>query len=539
MFKQNISAAVGAAANRLTGAGHERVAPDDDKDESNTSVEDARPEAPAKGGGSGSQSESRLPGSVGSPDTNKQKEGWATRLSDMAPSAASGAAVAAMQVAGKAGGIAAPVAVEAAAMTAAGVIVAGATAVHGVSAAAGLAKDSAEAAREWAEEKLKDFRKMMEIWVKQKIHYVASRAIDKVPPAVKAALEDDEMPRCVARCQDRMIDATWPHVREEVMWELAVYLDGASDEAEVEHPEGKVNCCTAFFRYHLYPFDRGFWRQLRDPIWWLFALVAMVPVHGISPAVFVIRFFIIDRSDEFQLIQYILEFKGMQFITQGVIRSIAGYFAFVACVTVPAQEANHRCDKSGPGVYGPASVLGVIGYIVTHIVVWISFCLLRCSVERGRSTLKGNLNVDPESSRVIRSKRGGFLKYFVFWDVAVFIIFVGVCIYVATTRPALEVGDWALDQTIYAGQIAHGLLSAPFFFFTLPGLSRVLTHSLPTGYDKNGRCRPLRTPPAVAQERKDKADQPQQIVVSESEAADLWSRLRLKAGMPKIPGFAD
>lgn len=526
MFRQ-----IGAAANRLTGAGNRRVAPEDD------SAEDAKPEAPGKPGNHAPQSDQCLPGSVDHTETKKQKDGWASKLTSMAPTA-SGAAAAAKHAAGHAGDLAAPVAVEAAAMTAAGVIVAGATAVHGASAAAGMAMNSAESARQWAEEKLKEFRKMIEIWVKQKIHEVAERAINKVPPAVKTALEDDEMPRCIARCQDRMIDATWPHVREEVMWELAVYLDGKSDEAEAADPEGGANCCLAFFRYHLYPFDRGFWRLLRDPIWWLFSLIAMVPVHGVSPAVFVLRFFIIDRSDEFQLVQYILSFKGMQFLTQGIIRSTVGYFGFVACVTVPAQEANHHCDKNGPGVYGPASVLGVIGYVVTHIFVWLAFCLLCCSVEHGRSALKGKLEVQNESRRVIRSK-GGFLKYFVFWDVLVFMMCVGVCIYVATTRPALEVGDWALDQTIYAAQIVHGLLSAPFFFFTLPGLARVLTHSLPTAYDRQGRCRPPVAPPAVVQDRKDRGDQPQQPVVSESEAADLWSRLRSKAGMPKLPGFVD
>merc|ERR1719486_858488 len=38
-------------------------------------------------------------------------------------------------------------------------------------------------------------------------------------------------------------------------------------------------------------------------------------------------------------------------------------------------------------------------------------------------------------------------------------------------------------------QVLYGLLSAPFFLFTLPGLQRVLTHAMPTGYDRRGRCR--------------------------------------------------
>lgn len=379
---------------------------------------------------------------------------------------------------------------------------------------------------------------MMETWVKQKIYLVASRAIEKVPPVIKSSLEDEDMPRCVSRGKDRLVDATWPNVREEVLWELAVYLDGEPPSQEEGEAAG-VDCFRAFFRYHLFPFDKSLWGSFRDPVWIIFTLVSLVPVHGISPLSFLFIFFIIDKSDTFQLVQFILSFKGMQFITQGVIRSITGYFSFVACVTAPGNASGHKCASSGPGVYGKLGIAGIIGYFFTCFLVWLAFALLRCSTEKGRSTLKGALAEKAEHQQHTIRQKGGLILYFLWWDILLLLIVVGVCAWVISTRPHFALDDWAFSQAIFAAQIVHGLLSAPFFFFMLPGLARVLTHALPTFYDRSGRCVPPKPTAASEQYRKEAIAEPRQPLVSEDEAAELCARLRAKAGLPRVPGLSD
>lgn len=482
--------------------------------------------------------------------------GWASRITGVATHAAGAAASAARGAAD----LAAPAAADAASTVAAAAMKAGELAVPVASGAASLAVAGASAgasatgqaavmaaeagkaaainAKQWAQEKLQEFKEMMEMWVKRKIHSVASRAVDKVPPAIKNALEDEEMPRCVSRGKDQMVDSVWPHVREEVLWELAVYLDGEPANQKEDEEDRGVDCCRAFFRYHLYPFDKTIWRILRDPVWWVFTLISLVPVHGISPVIFLFRFLIIDKSDEFQLIQFILSFKGMQFITQGIIRSITGYVAFVGCVTAPAAEDQHECEGSGPGVYGKAGIAGLAGYLLTCILVWISFALLRCATGKGRAKLHGVLAESALNERVTGQK-GGLLVYFLWWDIFVLLVCVGVCAWVMTTRPEFSLDDWAFSHVAFAAQIVHGLMSAPFFFFTLPGLARVLTHSQPTAYDRHGRCVPPKKTAAADHARKEAAAQPRPEVVSEEEAAELWSRLRSKAGLPRVPGFSD
>merc|ERR1719265_2198388 len=48
---------------------------------------------------------------------------------------------------------------------------------------------------------------------------------------------------------------------------------------------------------------------------------------------------------------------------------------------------------------------------------------------------------------------------------------------------------WPVAHTLFAVQVIYGYLAAPFFIFTLPVIKTVLTHTVPTAYDREGRCR--------------------------------------------------
>merc|ERR1719473_1148820 len=88
-------------------------------------------------------------------------------------------------------------------------------------------------------------------------------------------------------------------------------------------------------------------------------------------------------------------------------------------------------------------------------------------------------------------KPGGYIRYFLFWDTFFFAVCLTIPMYTLSTRGGGDVkhDDWVLAQAVFASQVLYGLLSVPFFLFTLPGLQRVLTHAMPTAYDEKGRCR--------------------------------------------------
>jgi len=187
-------------------------------------------------------------------------------------------------------------------------------------------------------------------------------------------------------------------------------------------------------------------------------------------------------------LSFILQFKGTQFISHGVIRTLTGFFMYVSCVTAVAQS-NHQCEEQGPGLAGSFEAI-IGGWIVQIILVWWAFCLLPCSEDKGRSQLSGKLEFE-QSSRTKRA--GGWIMYLLIWDMLAFLICTAGLIYILIRREqALDQGyaktydDWAVKHAFYACQVVYGYLSMPFFFFTLPVLRNVLTHSVPTAYNRKG-----------------------------------------------------
>lgn len=327
----------------------------------------------------------------------------------------------------------------------------------------------------------------VECWAKQKVHKQIQRFIDKLPGFVKHLLEDPDMPRWISRGKDRMVDGVWPDIREELLWEIAVKLDGdTSAEPECTGPDP----VRAFLRYHIYPYDKTFWGKMRDPVHVLFMLATFIPVSGVSPIMYLFIFLFIDKSDEFQLLMFILRFKGTQFISHGILRTFIGFFMFIGCVSAHGDTSRHTCDEVGPGVAGDF-VLTLSGFVLQIVLVWTAFCRVPWSKEKGRASLKGSIHHETTVNSKA-SVQGGYVRNLMFYDLACFIVCMVALIGVWTTMPTYDA--WPMRHALFAGQIIYGYLSMPFFFFTIPVLRNVLTHAMPTAYDQQGRCRRLVKP---------------------------------------------
>jgi len=346
-----------------------------------------------------------------------------------------------------------------------------------------------------------DMREFLEAWLKQKLQKQIEKVVNKVPGVVKDLVEDPQMPRAVSRGKDRIIDAAWPDVKEEIMWEVAVLLDADAEAPPAEGPG--PDCFRAFFRYHIYPADKTIWGKLRDPIWVVFILMSLVPWAGMTPIIFLFIFLIIDKTDEYQLCIFILQFKGTQFISHGILRTLTGFFLYLNCVTVPAKKDGHACDESGPGIAGPINVI-MGGWLLQVVLIWVAFLLLPCSQEKGRTTLRGKIAFEHQSS--ISTKKGGYIQRLMIYDIICFLFCIAVLGYVISTRPGQAHDEWVAKHAFYAVQVIYGLTSLPFFFLTLPGLQAVLLHAVPTAYDSLGRCIQIIGPPRPEKPRSDYTD---------------------------------
>ncbi|CAK0909359.1 unnamed protein product, partial [Prorocentrum cordatum] len=304
----------------------------------------------------------------------------------------------------------------------------------------------------------------------------------------------------------------------EIMWEVAVHLD-AKKVPEEDLGPGPWYVPRGFLRYHIYPYDKAMWGKLRDPIWVMFTLGSLIPVSGFYALVYAVIFLVIDKRDEFQLLQFILQFKGTQFLSHGVIRTIMGFFMFVNCVSSQAQEEQHSCENHGPGTaefYRGMYEFSIFGWVLQVMLMWAAYFCLRCSIEKGRKELKGRVGShadpaahhdeapmtvglqQPSNKRISREFRhtgatgpGGYIRYFLLYDAVCFTVVLCGLFIVIALRPE-GIGQayyhWSIRHAFFSAQVVYGYLSMPFFLFMIPVLQRFLTHSIDTAYDTKGRC---------------------------------------------------
>jgi hypothetical protein len=387
-------------------------------------------------------------------------------------------------------------------------------ATAGVTAASTAVESVKSAAQDKAADLGARAKEIIEKWVKQQIQALAARLIEKVPGALKDALDDEEMPSAVSKGKDRLVDSLWPDVRDEILWELSVKLDGKAEDAAEQEPG--VDCFRAFFRYHMFPYDKSIWRKLRDPFWILFQLIPLVPVAAVNPLWFLFTFLVMDKGEEFQLVSFILRFKGYQFITLGLIRATLGFILFINCVTAPADDDDHQCEHNGPGAQDNVW-LSTGGFVLQVILAWLAFLMLPCSKQKGRSELRGTIEVDTSKTE---GSHGAHLRYLLLCDLAAFALCAALVAYAIAMAPGGDAMHWTIEHCVFGAQVLYGFLSFPFFFFTLPLLTRALTHALPTGYDGKGRTRRL----AVVK-RKRKPEK-QEDAVSQSKVDELISEIK-------------
>lgn len=102
-----------------------------------------------------------------------------------------------------------------------------------------------------------------------------------------------------------------------------------------------------------------------------------------QPIFNLIIFIMIDKRDDYQLVQFIISFKGLQFFTMGCIGGIYAYSAYFFCISFGGKndlgtEVN-KCavvDDISKYFY----YLEVGGFVLQVVLVWTAFLLVPFSV---------------------------------------------------------------------------------------------------------------------------------------------------------------
>lgn len=275
------------------------------------------------------------------------------------------------------------------------------------------------------------------------------------------------------------------------------------------------------------PHNKSIFGKLGDPMYVVMVISTMLPIFGIRVfffSVILLMLLLPGPPDEFQLINYILIFKGTQFFTTGVGLGFFGAMQYYFCYLFGGEDLRSCNDLLGPGTadYLPAAL---VDYFGTIILVWVAFLALPKSKRQEHPQLHGfrpraGGNDDHKDSSPHDQKtgaeqaqtenggnttqqdevycfclrgnvqRGGRLRKLLLYDACCFAFssVVFLLIYCVATKVSHLDAYTHAKQTIFWCRIFYSLLSLPFIVFIIPGVLRMLTHSVFTGYDANGMC---------------------------------------------------
>lgn len=234
----------------------------------------------------------------------------------------------------------------------------------------------------------------------------------------------------------RLIDLFWDDLTlyiESVVFDAKEQLlNRAADHKVLAEMGSEPMCCTpvwlrAKLLYTYLPFDISVFGQIKGPLFLFLTLLSITPMFGIRVAFFTVILLCIVSGrppDEYQLVTFILTFKGAQFLSSGVFMACVAAVKYYLCVK---PGGHHTCDTEGPGV-SQDLVTSSVDFFGSYVLVWIAFLLLPCSGSFGGSR---ELAEDPESSSSSRGvgccedydqTRGGRLAGLLGYDLCCFLL---------------------------------------------------------------------------------------------------------------------
>jgi len=244
-----------------------------------------------------------------------------------------------------------------------------------------------------------------------------------------------------------------------------------------------IHKTRAWVLYTTSPYDRSFWRSIRNPYYIILQVVGLIPGIGMLWWLFV--FLLHDKRDEFQLSQFIVGFQTAKFFSQGCFNLLRGAFYYYLCATKDIPN----CEVKGPMVRG---YLDAVFFFVQITLVWLTFFILPYSepcraVNDPKDAYMLDLSRGDKNQAALRAKvrlgRGGRLMHLFWWDtVSVFAaILLGVFAYAV-----LGQRGWQFRSTCYWLSTLYGLTALPFVPFKLPVMGNLLTPTKATGYTRDG-----------------------------------------------------
>jgi len=286
------------------------------------------------------------------------------------------------------------------------------------------------------------------------------------------------------------------------------WLHQPTGEDEASHKEPPcilrpLYSFRAFVLYHYLPHDKMLFGRLKDPVYLMMYLLTILPIHGVRIIFFsmVLLMLCLPRPpDEYQLINFVLLCKGMQFLSSGLIQLAKGALIYFYCYSVHRDELHPErlmtcIDNYGPGAHDGYGL--AMDYLGSIMLVWVAFGLMARSHQHAKRRSFESSDEATEKNE----KAGGRFRALLHYDrkcfaasVFVLLLLVGpkivacFCTHGLDAIHHLHSGDPQINASIFWCCVLYSLLSLPFFPFMIAGLQEVMTHCDATGFNPKGHC---------------------------------------------------
>jgi hypothetical protein len=199
----------------------------------------------------------------------------------------------------------------------------------------------------------------------------------------------------------------------------------------------------------------------------------------------VVIFLLLDKTDDYQLCAFVIDFKASLFVAGGLYSAFVSTSLYIACIELD------DCHAGGaPGSRPAGFEFGLVGALLQAVVCWIAMGMLPWARPKG-----GRLYELPPARerhgaayRTVVVAKGGRLWPLMIYDMAVLLACVGGSAYIwwGMTDP-----EYLLRARVYHIRMLYSVLAFPWVILKIPLAYTFVLHLKPTAYNQRGDLAPL------------------------------------------------
>uniref|UniRef100_A0A7S1M3H6 Uncharacterized protein n=1 Tax=Alexandrium catenella TaxID=2925 RepID=A0A7S1M3H6_ALECA len=309
--------------------------------------------------------------------------------------------------------------------------------------------------------------------------------------------QDPNVPRTVCKYIERVVDMLWQDIEDEIERDIEFALMKQKAGADKEGPTAHWSLSgylrfRALVLYHYLPNDKSIWGKMKDPIYLMIFLSMLTPVtlfHFVICSALLIMILYPGPPDEFQLLNFIMIFKGLQFFSSGVLKCVKSSMVEYACYSADKEHLLRCVNAWGPPSTTPLDLM--LDYMGTVVLTWSAAMMLKRSK---RNATKAMRRGSEEPSGDLGGRRaGGRLWSLLRYDLWCFGISVVVLLLLTgflceSWYPPLLIFDPQFSANIFWCSIFWSLSTFPFLPLNVQWLFVAFSRSVPTGYNHKGAC---------------------------------------------------